>query len=761
MKTKTILSLALVPLLFFYLSCGALAVQWEEFTDVSGHWAEETVKKGVEDGLIDGFEDNTVRPDAPITTAQMITILCRILNASETADTAALDIPSDAWYAQSAAKALSLGLICSQTGDLDAPMSRQNALSMMAKAFRLVPADPDLSVLNSFSDAADISAENKGAMATLASRQLIQGFAGSINSNGSITRAEFLTVLCRVALNYVTSSQLSSSAMGGTVVKGSTFLYDRQLSDTLWFDCSAASVSLSGVTAASSDIVLLSHKLAGLTVDGGSVLQRLVVGCGSYSISLAPGGKTKIGVLQLDGSGSAKLSGNISAVEVTGSGITLSLDGKHDYLIVAGSGNTVTLGADAEIGKIIVLGSGNTLTAPHGAVSCGSVSIKGRGNLLHLDAGSEAPSLVLGDVELFGDSSVEIACASTGSLTASGENGKLAVSAAQSVGNVSVTGKANAVKVEAKSAGSISVSGETCSFTSGLLETAADITVSGNANWLTLPTGSVGKVEISGDGNTFNKSAGGTFPAAQISGNSNAVFIACPVTAIDITGKNNKVRLDSTVQSIAVKGRETTVEGAGTAENLTLDAAACSITVAVTNLTDNSNKVDEKYILSLVSCTYKGNYTLQWALDNDYEDFEKEVFVNVKEYSSKTSYLLWINLAMQRVNIFEGSRGSWKLIRECIIGTGAPGSGTPVGVYDVTYKQAAGWTTSSYTCKPVVGFYKGTGYAFHSRLYYPNSSKLKDTSIGYPISHGCARMYDEDIAYIYDNIPIGSTVVVY
>jgi lipoprotein-anchoring transpeptidase ErfK/SrfK len=95
------------------------------------------------------------------------------------------------------------------------------------------------------------------------------------------------------------------------------------------------------------------------------------------------------------------------------------------------------------------------------------------------------------------------------------------------------------------------------------------------------------------------------------------------------------------------------------------------------------------------------------------------------------------------------------------VASGAPSSRTPVGVYYTTYKLAGGWTTSTYTCRPVVGFKQGSGYAFHSRLYYPNSSRLTDASIGYPKSHGCIRMYDEDINYIYDYIPLNTTVVVH
>ncbi|MBQ3404696.1 MAG: L,D-transpeptidase, partial [Oscillospiraceae bacterium] len=32
---------------------------------------------------------------------------------------------------------------------------------------------------------------------------------------------------------------------------------------------------------------------------------------------------------------------------------------------------------------------------------------------------------------------------------------------------------------------------------------------------------------------------------------------------------------------------------------------------------------------------------------------------------------------------------------------------------------------------------------------------------GYPVSHGCVRMYTSDVQWIYNNCPIGTTVVVY
>ena len=171
---------------------------------------------------------------------------------------------------------------------------------------------------------------------------------------------------------------------------------------------------------------------------------------------------------------------------------------------------------------------------------------------------------------------------------------------------------------------------------------------------------------------------------------------------------------------------------------------------------------DAPDVLEKVTTGYKGDFTLEWALENDLTDYEKEVWVNAKGYSSDSEYLIWISIAYQRVNIFQGFEKNWELIRSCIVGTGAPGSGTGTGVFKTTYKQKNGWTTSKYTVRPVVRFRQGSGYAFHSRLYYPNNtSKFIDSRIGFPVSAGCIRMYDEDIYFIYDNVPDGTTVVVF
>ena len=170
---------------------------------------------------------------------------------------------------------------------------------------------------------------------------------------------------------------------------------------------------------------------------------------------------------------------------------------------------------------------------------------------------------------------------------------------------------------------------------------------------------------------------------------------------------------------------------------------------------------DAEAILKQVSSVYRGNYTTSYAANNDYSTTTKEVWINAKGYSSNTNYIVWINRAYQHVNVFTGSKGNWKLVKSFIVGTGAADTPTPVGVTTVTYKLKAGWTTGTYTVRPVVGFYPNTGYAFHSRLCYPGTDTEYDFSSGYPVSHGCVRMQHNDINWIYNNVPIGSTVVIF
>ena len=52
----------------------------QTFSDISGHWAEEYIRRVAGLDWIKGFEDGTFRPDSYITRAEAITMINRVLN---------------------------------------------------------------------------------------------------------------------------------------------------------------------------------------------------------------------------------------------------------------------------------------------------------------------------------------------------------------------------------------------------------------------------------------------------------------------------------------------------------------------------------------------------------------------------------------------------------------------------------------------------------------------------------------------------------
>ena len=669
-------------------------------SDIDGHWAQVTLEKAIEDKLISGFDDGTIRPDDAITTAQMITILMRLLGATQI-KTDGLITPTDAWYYEAAAKAVFLDLLEPHTTNLDTPMTRQDAFAMTACAFAMTPAMPNEAGLNAFSDAGLVTSENRAAMAALITAKIVQGNGGALNANGSISRAEFCTIIYRIVPNIVSPSGITNNLTGGTIVRGDAIIYALPSNVNLWLDCSSISLSLGSVTVP--QLTIKSHELKSLSIGYGAKIGTLVLDASKSSVKLGTLGGVTINTLRIQNGGEHIITDSvIENIEITGKNQTVTIDGTHKSIIVSGSNNTVILSENADISELIVIGSGNFV-----------------GTERNHNVASPAP---LGKTKI-------------GSLTVGGDKNMLYINSGSAIRTISVTG-----------------TNATIDLYTPEIET---LTLSGSNNALYMPpifTGTDGEPEI------LNISR------YILSGANNKIQLPYGTTkSLSVTGIGNSVAVpkNGIITSATIDGAKTNLIGEGKANHLVLNAAACTIEIEITSLEDNSGRLDVDRILGMVSYTYKGDFTLAWAEAHDYEDYEKEIWINAKGYSSKTGYLIWINLAMQRVNIFQGSHGNWELVYSCIVGTGRPGNGTPVGVYDTTYKLAAGWTTGSYTCRPVVGFRLGSGYAFHSRLYYPNSSTLKDPSIGFPVSAGCIRMYDEDINYIYNEIPLGTTVVVY
>ena len=694
------------------------------FPDIVGHWAENALNTAVDMGLLKGT-DGKMLPDDPVKRSEAIVMLNRALGATIVDDTSGLSgTPSNAWYAADLGKAIHLGLIdANDSRNFDTAATRAEAFELLARAFVFDRAEAGADELSAFTDIGSMTAAQQQAAAALVSAGVVNGVTDTtLAPQGTLTRAQFVTMITRIAdqilipqeetadataetdTNTETSTDTETDAEPTAPLTGSTILAypeytvsDTELNGDLIFSTAAQNMTLDAVTARDR-VVLKGAEAAKLNVQNGSYLSTLAVDpAGTADVSLSEDSST--GTLVIAGKGdTVNYSGNASNIEITASGRTINL-----YELQA---DTVT-----------IIGSNNTIVTDG---SIGSISINGgaKNNKLTLD-GTVDNLLVAG------------------------------------VGTT-VDGKGKATTVDIRAVNC------TVSIPADSMIENIDPGLTG----VTLSMGVPDKVKPGGSLVTQVTFQGVTEPkicSAQWYKNGkpmeNYRNDSFELTADAVSRITTYFTFTKDMDTSVTMGFKLTYENPSTGE---IEERYVEKTVPIENYSDEwYYQRDVNRVLNLVSSTYRGNYTTSYAVNNDYKPYEKEVWVNAKGYSSKTQYLVWINRAYQHVNVFQGSKGNWKLIKSFLVGTGAASTPTPTGLTTVSYKSAGGWTTSTYTVRPVVGFYPGTGYAFHSRLCYPGTDTEYDFSAGYPVSHGCVRMYKNDIKWIYNNIPVGTTVAIY
>lgn len=135
---------------------------------------------------------------------------------------------------------------------------------------------------------------------------------------------------------------------------------------------------------------------------------------------------------------------------------------------------------------------------------------------------------------------------------------------------------------------------------------------------------------------------------------------------------------------------------------------------------------------------------------------EKEKFINSKDMSSRTNYLIWIDKSDFRVTVFKGSKNNWKAQNTYPCSIGAPHTPTITGVFEY-YSKEKRWSYPKYYCGPVMRFHGG--YAMHSTLVKYDGT-FYDGRLEKMISLGCIRMDPKDIQYLWDTIPLYTRIYV-
>jgi len=216
------------------------------FPDMPNDWTTAALENAVTNGLLGGFDDGTIRPNDNITRAQMATIVVRSFGATESADISIFsDVTSTDWYYDAFSKAVQMKAF--NGNDLNQlnpnnPITFQECFKVVACVFGLIAdteeyaADSkykndlqmqDLTVLDKFSDGAEVADWAKPYVAAIVSGGYWEGLDGKLTPNAYITRAQFAVLMDNMVKTYITEpGTYTDLGEGNIMIKVSDVIID-------------------------------------------------------------------------------------------------------------------------------------------------------------------------------------------------------------------------------------------------------------------------------------------------------------------------------------------------------------------------------------------------------------------------------------------------------------------------------------------------------------------------------------------------------
>ncbi|OUS77273.1 hypothetical protein B1748_09020 [Paenibacillus sp. MY03] len=168
-----------------------------QLNDLEGHWAKAAISNLAQLGVIQGYPDQTFRPDQTMTRAEIITMLSRLfdLGSGEELKHPFLDLNPNHWAYDSIAHAYHMGLIQGITKDRFAPeamITREQYAVVLMRALKLETVTTPLSFL----DTTEISGWALEALRSLVHLGIMEGYPdGKFLPQQAMTRAEAVVVL--------------------------------------------------------------------------------------------------------------------------------------------------------------------------------------------------------------------------------------------------------------------------------------------------------------------------------------------------------------------------------------------------------------------------------------------------------------------------------------------------------------------------------------------------------------------------------------
>ena len=140
--------------------------------------------------------------------------------------------------------------------------------------------------------------------------------------------------------------------------------------------------------------------------------------------------------------------------------------------------------------------------------------------------------------------------------------------------------------------------------------------------------------------------------------------------------------------------------------------------------------------------------------------FAEENLWRTTNLTSPTNYLILVDKSACHTMIYTKSGNGWAPYKDWLCTPGKPSTPSLSGIYHVQGKgNSFGWD-KGYTCWYYTQI--SGNYLFHSVIYQMGSkTNVIDGRLGQQLSHGCVRLSLENAKWMYDNIPVGTTIYLY
>ena len=176
----------------------ASEIQNVEFSDIEGHFAQDYIKTLASEGMINGYEDGSFKPDNTITRAEFAKLVSVIFEITSQDVQEYEDVKSDDWFKPYVDKLSGAGIVTGYDGKFSPydNITRQDAAVICLRISEKRSAK--LEGESEFADKTDIASYALEAVGALAANEIMNGDGTNFYPLNNLTRGETAAILCRL-----------------------------------------------------------------------------------------------------------------------------------------------------------------------------------------------------------------------------------------------------------------------------------------------------------------------------------------------------------------------------------------------------------------------------------------------------------------------------------------------------------------------------------------------------------------------------------